>query len=155
MKLLRGKRVGPRNPVARGFSLGRRTPGRKSPSRASAHAGRPLRRPQPPKTHLSLVLRTLQPVWKCQRDGLKAGSRQVAGSVPRARFRLLAFLAVARLQTVVSRDPSGSHRLHPESRNRARPGFSRPTVALPRSGRTGQGPESPGRIRWGPEAGSE
>lgn len=39
MKLLRGKRVGPRNPVARGFSLCRRTAGRKQSGRASASRG--------------------------------------------------------------------------------------------------------------------
>lgn len=73
--------MGPRNPVSRGFSLFRRTVRRKQVS-GLPHE-RAVFRVRIPKaqTHLSLVPRTLQPVWKCKRDGLKVGSRQVAGGL--------------------------------------------------------------------------
>lgn len=117
MKLLRGKRVGPRNPVARGFSLFRRTTGRKKPSRASAERG-----PSSRSTSTGSDAFVSRP--EDAAAGLEAQARRPEGretgrwpAVPLlAARRLLAFPSVARLQTVVSRVPSGTPRLHPQRR---------------------------------------
>ena len=78
--------------------------------RASFEKGCPVVSLPSFQTHLSLVRRTLHPVWKCKRDGREVGKWQVAGDAPRAGCRLLAVPSVARLQTEVS---CGTFRLHP------------------------------------------
>lgn len=78
--------MGPRNPVARGFSLFRSESGRKNPSRASAVRGPSFRststdsdafvsRPEDAAAGLEV----------CKRDGLKVGKRQVAGGSASSR----------------------------------------------------------------------
>lgn len=124
--------MGPRNPVARGFSLFRRTTGRKKPSRASADAGRPLGRPQPAQTHLSLVPRTLQPVWKRKRDGLKVGNRQVAGGTASRGLSVVSLPVSGSSPDRGVASPFGdSSSPPPEARDRARPGSSEPDLRTP------------------------
>lgn len=158
MKLLRGKRVGPRNPVARGFSLPGQDVREEDPSRASANAGRPpVRSFLPGRRNCLSSDGRCSRSGSCKRDGLRAGSRQVAGGTPRAGRRLLAIPAVARLRTVVKRVPSGIPRLRPRGAGQGAarvPGVVRPSHSVGVGGRA-QGPDMPRRTCGGSEARSE
>lgn len=149
--------MGPRNPVARGFSLERGTSSEEDSEQGIRGTRAVLRGDLSLlQTHLSLVPRTLQPVWECKRDGLRVWNRQVAGGSPRCGSPVVSHPDSGSSPDRGVASPFGDSSSPPHvSRDRARPGRSASTLALPRSGRTSREPESPGRIRGGPEAGSE